>query len=103
MATLYAIVYPDAATAEQAEQTMRGLSDAGFLRILDSSLVTKSQDGKIEHRGERHSVRRGAVGGDVVRYSMPDSVIAALRRPRLDPAPRPFCRVQHVERERIAR
>ena len=61
MATLYAIVYPDAATAEQAEQTMRGLSEAGYLDILDSSLVTKNSDGKIEHHGERHSAppRRG--------------------------------------------
>src|SRR4029078_12871859 len=66
MATLYAIVYPDAATAEQAEQTMRGLSDAGFLDILDSSLVTKNEDGKILHHGERHSVRHGAVGGALI-------------------------------------
>ena len=66
MATLYAIVYPDAATAEQAEQTMRGLSEAGYLDILDSSLVTKNSDGKIEHHGERHSVRRGAVGGALI-------------------------------------
>ena len=66
MATLYAIVYPDAATAEQAEQTMRGLSDAGYLDILDSSLVERHRVGEHHDGGERHSVRHGAVGGALI-------------------------------------
>jgi uncharacterized membrane protein len=66
MATLFAVVYPDVATAEAAEATARGLAEAGFLDILDSSLVTKSEDGKIEHQGGRHTVRSGAIGGAVL-------------------------------------
>jgi uncharacterized membrane protein len=63
MATLYAVVYPDLATAEQAAATARSLAEAGYLEILDSSLVSKNAKGKIDHHGERHSVRTGAVTG----------------------------------------
>jgi uncharacterized membrane protein len=66
MATLFALVYPDPATAEEAAATARGLAQAGYLDILDSSLVTKDAKGKVEHRGERHTVRAGAVGGAVI-------------------------------------
>src|SRR5262245_58352012 len=66
MAYLFALVYPDQATAEQADATAHGLSDAGFLTILDSSVITKDSKGKIEHKGQRHPVRTGAVAGAVV-------------------------------------
>jgi uncharacterized membrane protein len=66
MATLFAVVYPDVATAEEAAATARGLAEAGFLNILDSSLVTKDEKGNIEHQGERHTVRGGAIGGAVI-------------------------------------
>ena len=66
MATLFALVYEDPATAEQAAETAKGLAQAGYLHILDSSLVTKNADGKIEHHGERHSVRGGAIGGALI-------------------------------------
>ena len=66
MAILLALVYPDQATAEQAASTAQGLVQAGYLDILDSSLITKNAKGKIEHQGERHSVRTGLVTGAVV-------------------------------------
>jgi uncharacterized membrane protein len=66
VATIIALVYPDVETAEEAAATARGLHDAGYLKILDSALVTKSADGKIEHQGERHTVRSGAVAGAVI-------------------------------------
>jgi uncharacterized membrane protein len=66
MATLFAVVYPDVATAEEAAATARGLEEAGFLKILDSSLLTKNEEGEIEHQGERHTVRSGAIGGAVI-------------------------------------
>jgi uncharacterized membrane protein len=63
MATLFGVVYPDEATAEEAAATARGLQEAGFLKILDSAVVTKDAEGKVEHKGERHTVRSGAIGG----------------------------------------
>jgi uncharacterized membrane protein len=66
MAVLFAIVYPDQATAEQAALTTRGLVDAGFLNLLDSSLITKNAKGKIEHHGERHTVRTGLLSGALI-------------------------------------
>jgi uncharacterized membrane protein len=66
MAILVALVYPDQATAEQAALTAQGLAEAGYLDILDSSLITKNAKGKIEHQGERHPVRRGTVAGAVI-------------------------------------
>jgi uncharacterized membrane protein len=66
MATLFAVVYPDVAAAEAAAETAKGLSEAGFLSILDSSLVTKNEDGKVEVHGARHTVRGGAIGGAVL-------------------------------------
>jgi uncharacterized membrane protein len=66
MAILIALVYPDPMTAEQAELTARGLEEAGFLNILDVSLITKDAKGKIERHGERHPVRTGAVTGAVI-------------------------------------
>jgi uncharacterized membrane protein len=66
MAILFALIYPDQPTAEQAALTARGLEEAGFVKILDSSLITKDSDGKIEHQGERHPVRSGATTGAVV-------------------------------------
>jgi hypothetical protein len=47
MATLFAVVYPDLATAEQAAATARGLAEAGYLEILDSSLVSKNASGTL--------------------------------------------------------
>jgi uncharacterized membrane protein len=66
MAILVALVYPEQATAEEAALTAKGLEEAGFLKILDSSLITKDAKGKIEHKGERHTVRAGAVTGAVI-------------------------------------
>jgi len=66
MAILLALVYPDVPTAEQAALTARGLSEAGYLDILDSSLITKNAKGKIEHQGERHTVRTGSLTGAVI-------------------------------------
>ncbi len=66
MATLFALVYPDVATAEAAHETAKGLSQAGYLKILDSAIVKKNADGKIEHHGERHTVRGGAIGGAAI-------------------------------------
>jgi len=66
MAILFAIVYPDQQTAEQAALTARGLDEAGFASILDSSLITKDTKGHIEHQGERHTVRTGVTAGAVV-------------------------------------
>jgi uncharacterized membrane protein len=66
MATLFAVVYPDEATAEEAAATARGLEEAGFLKILDSSLITKNEEGKVEVKGARHTVRGGAIGGAVL-------------------------------------
>jgi uncharacterized membrane protein len=66
MALLFGLVYPDQATAEQAALTAGGLAQAGYLDILDSSLVTKDAKGKVEHQGERHPVRTGIVGGAVI-------------------------------------
>jgi uncharacterized membrane protein len=66
MATLYALVYPNQATAELAAETARGLVEAGYLDVLDSTVVTKGSDGKIDHHGERHPVRRGAIAGALI-------------------------------------
>jgi|SRR3954447_22347479 uncharacterized membrane protein len=66
MAILFALVYPDQQAAEQAALTARGLEQAGFIAILDSSLITKDTKGHIEHQGERHKVRTGATAGAVV-------------------------------------
>jgi uncharacterized membrane protein len=66
MAILLALVYPDQDTAEKAATTARGLVEAGYLEILDSSLITKDAKGKLEHRGERHTVRTGLTTGAVV-------------------------------------
>jgi uncharacterized membrane protein len=63
MATLFAIVYPDLATAERAAATARDLAQSGYLNILDSALVSKDAEGKVDHHGERHTVRTGAVTG----------------------------------------
>jgi uncharacterized membrane protein len=63
MATLYALVYPDQATADLAVETVKGLEQAGYLDVLDSSVVKKNNEGEIDHHGERHPVRAGAVGG----------------------------------------
>ncbi|HEY7030572.1 MAG TPA: DUF1269 domain-containing protein [Thermomicrobiales bacterium] len=66
MAILIALVYPDPATAQEAERTARGLQEAGFLNILDLSVITKNDKGKIEHHGERHPVGAGAATGAVL-------------------------------------
>jgi uncharacterized membrane protein len=66
MAILFALVYPDQATAEQAALTAKGLVEAGYLDILDSSLITKNAKGKIEHQGERHTVRTGLTAGVII-------------------------------------
>ena len=65
MAALIALVYPDQATAEQAEQVVEALQEEGYLRVLDSARVTKDADGKANlHDG--HPVRSGALKGLVL-------------------------------------
>jgi uncharacterized membrane protein len=66
MATLFALLYPDRPTGDQALATVKGLESAGYLTVLDSAFLTKSRDGKIEHHGEAHPVRSGAAKGLVV-------------------------------------
>jgi uncharacterized membrane protein len=66
MAVLFAMVYPDQATAEQASDTAKALVEAGWMTILDESLVTKDEKGEVKHHGERHPVRRGAVSGVIL-------------------------------------
>ena len=66
MATLFALIYPDTETAEAAAETAKGLDQAGFLRILDSAVVIKNANGKVEHKGQRNPVRSGGVAGGVV-------------------------------------
>jgi uncharacterized membrane protein len=66
MAILFALIYTDQATAEQAALTVRGMADAGFIDILDSSLITKNSKGHLEHHGERHTVRAGLATGAVL-------------------------------------
>ncbi len=66
MAILFALVYPDQATAEEAERTTHGLEEAGWLTVMDVSLVTKDENGKVKHHDERHPVRAGTVTGAVL-------------------------------------
>ncbi len=66
MAMLFALVYPDQATAEEASKTVKGLEEAGWVTVLDESLVTKDENGKVKHHGERHPIRGGAVTGAVL-------------------------------------
>jgi uncharacterized membrane protein len=66
MASLIALIYPDAVTADEAAATATGLEQAGYLKILDSALVTKDASGKVEHQGERHQMRTGALVGSVL-------------------------------------
>ncbi len=66
MATLFALIYPDTETAEAAAETAKGLDQAGFLKILDSAVVTKDANGKVEHKGQRNPVRSVGVAGGVV-------------------------------------
>jgi uncharacterized membrane protein len=65
MAVLVALVYPDQAKAEEAATTAKGLEEAGWLTILDESLVTKDENGDVNMK-ERHMIRRGAVTGVVL-------------------------------------
>jgi uncharacterized membrane protein len=66
MAGLYAIVYPDQQTAEQALETAKGLETAGYLTILEQALVRKNDKGEVSIDEEKHPVRRGAVAGGVI-------------------------------------
>lgn len=63
MATLLALVYPDEATAEKAAQSTKSLQDQGYLNVLDSAIILKNADGKVEQSDKHHPVRRGAVLG----------------------------------------
>ena len=65
MAALFALVYPDQATAEKAEKVVEALQQEGYLRVLDSAKVTKDANGKASlHDG--HPVRSGTVKGLIV-------------------------------------
>jgi uncharacterized membrane protein len=66
MATIIALVYPNEEIADAALQTAQGLHDAGYVKILETTIVTKSEDGKVEHKGGGHSVRTGLISGGVL-------------------------------------
>jgi len=66
MAGLYAISYPDAATAQRAFDAAQGLEQAGYLTILEQAMVTKSKDGDVNVEGLKHPMRKAAVAGGVV-------------------------------------
>jgi|SRR6478735_135058 len=63
MAVLLALVYSDEATAEKAAQTAKNLQDQDYLNVLDSAVILKNADGKVEQSDKHHPVRRGAVLG----------------------------------------
>ena len=63
MATLLALVYSDEATAEKAAETAKNLQDQGYITVLDSAVILKKEDGKVEQSEKHHPVRRGAVLG----------------------------------------
>ena len=63
MAILFALVYPDQPTAEKAALSAKGLEEFGYMAILESSIISKNSKGKIEHHGERHTVRTGVAAG----------------------------------------
>jgi uncharacterized membrane protein len=66
MATLFALVYPDQATAEETMKTAKGLESAGYMRILEQAVITKNADGKIERKDQSNPVRGGVIGGLVL-------------------------------------
>lgn len=66
MATIIALVYPSEEIADAALQTAQGLHDAGYLKLLETTIVTKNADGKVEHKGGDHSVRTGLISGGVL-------------------------------------
>lgn len=64
MATLVGIIYPDLETAKAAQTTASGLEQAGFLRILDYTIVEQDGD-KLKVLDKPHPVRKGALLGGV--------------------------------------
>lgn len=66
MATLFALVFPGHDSADKAMETALGLEAAGFLTLREQAVVTKDEHGKVEHRGEDHPLRRGALAGVVI-------------------------------------
>jgi uncharacterized membrane protein len=66
MATLFALVYPDQATAEETLTIAKGLESAGYMRILEQAVITKNEDGKIERKDQSNPVRGGVIGGLVL-------------------------------------
>lgn len=64
MATLVGLVYPDLDTARAAQTTALGLEQAGFLRILDYTIVEQDGD-KLKTVDKPHPVRNGALLGAV--------------------------------------
>ncbi len=66
MALLLAMVYEDQQTAENALSEAKALESYGYLKILDQTLVRKSDSGKVEMDEKKHPVGRGAIVGGVV-------------------------------------
>jgi uncharacterized membrane protein len=64
MATLVGLVYPDLETARAAQTTALGLEQAGFLRVLDYTIVEQDGD-KLKTVDKPHPVRKGALLGAV--------------------------------------
>lgn len=60
MATLFALVYPDRSTAEQALETARELERAGLLEVVEHALVTRDENGDLHVDTKSHPVVKGA-------------------------------------------
>ena len=63
MATLFALLYPDQQARAAALETVHGLEEAGYLRVLESALVSKAFDGRIEYKGSDRSMRSDTTKG----------------------------------------
>jgi len=66
MATLFALIYPNATGGKEADAAANGLDQAGFIELLDQVVVTKWDDGKISYDGQNRPVRWGALTGVVL-------------------------------------
>jgi uncharacterized membrane protein len=63
---MFAVVYDDQATAEQAITMAKALESAGYATIYDQALIRKDEHGKAKLDEEKHPVRRGVVTGGVL-------------------------------------
>jgi uncharacterized membrane protein len=66
MALMFAVVYQDHQTAQQAMAMAEALEAAEYARIFDKVLITKDEHGKVDLGEKKHPVRRGVVVGGVL-------------------------------------